>query len=359
VSADTYVNQRPDRPRAEEPPAAGALALPRLPARLAQVDLLKGLAILAVLLLHGLPLDVIQSAPALFTIGQAVPVFVVLMGLNATSSGWRRGELYTRRYLLSRVDRLVVPFLAVYVVAAVIALARGSISIPGVALGWVAGVMPLSGPGNYFIPFTFQFAALFPLYLWCYRRRPGLTTAAAFAVGLAFELAAARVAVFDSTPILYSACILHWLPFVALGVVLADLMLGGRPLPRAWLVLGAVSAAYLLIVHLDENAFPLANDDWRATGQTFASAFYPALLVVAGLRLLPRVAGAGPWRLLATLGVASYEIFLVQMVWFALLPDRGAIVVLDILACCLIGYALHMALRRVPALAGRRAQPAA
>ena len=59
---------------------------------MAQVDVLKGAAILAVLLLHGLPLDAIQSAPALFTIGQAVPVFVVLMGLNATTSLWPRIE---------------------------------------------------------------------------------------------------------------------------------------------------------------------------------------------------------------------------------------------------------------------------
>ena len=211
--------------------------------------------------------------------------------------------------------------------------------------------MPLSGPGNYFIPFVFQFAVVFPLYCWCYRRRPVLVTVAAFAVGLVFELAAARVSVFDSTPILYSASLLHWLPFFALGVVLADLMLGGRPLSRWWLAGVVASVAYLAIVHVDHDAFPLSNDDWKRTGQTFASAFYPALLVVCGLRWLPTIAVGPGWRVLATLGVSSYEIFLVQIGWFTLVPDRGVIVVVDIVVCCALGYALHRALRHVPSVA--------
>ena len=57
------------------------------------------------------------------------------------------------------------------------------------------------------------------------------------------------------------------------------------------------------------------------------------------------------WRVLATLGVSSYEIFLVQIGWFTLVPDRGVIVIVDIVVCCALGYALHRALAHVPSVA--------
>ena len=68
---------------------------------------------------------------------------------------------------------------------------------------------------------------------------------------------------FDSTPIVYSASLLHWLPFFALGVVLADVMLSGRPLSPWWLAGVVASVAYLGIVHVDNDAFPLSNEDWK------------------------------------------------------------------------------------------------
>src|SRR3954470_10816728 len=86
---------------------------------LAQIDLLKGLAVLSVIALHGVTAEELHDAWAPFTIGQAVPVFLVVMGMNAASSFRDRGgaplrELFSPAYFAGRFDRLVVPFAVVW-----------------------------------------------------------------------------------------------------------------------------------------------------------------------------------------------------------------------------------------------------
>jgi peptidoglycan/LPS O-acetylase OafA/YrhL len=337
----------------------GGLSLPQLPARLGQIDLLKGLAIIAVLFLHGLPVAALTDGATVFYIGQAVPVLVVLMGVNATASMWRNGHnglrhLYSRHYGLSRIDRLYVPFLFVLALSSLTALAKGTLTPGGIVSGLLGGTLPYSGPGNYFVTFAFEFAVALPAFYWAYRRAPTRTVVAGFAVAAAFELAAPHIGVFDTNPFVYSAALPRFIPFFALGAVLADYMLHGQVLPRWWWIAGLISTVYLLVVHMDANAFPLADNDWRRWGQTFASAFYPALLVVLGLHWLPRRPAHMTWRLVTQLGVASYEIFLLQILWFSLVaPPSFAKLIPSIVVCCLLGVAFHRMLDNVPRLSAR------
>ena len=335
------------------------LPLPRLPGHLAQIDILKGLAIVAVLFLHSLSVRWLNDGVTVLYIGQAVPVFVVLMGLNAAGSQWRRRDsslraLYTRRYLLDRLDRLYRPFLVVLIVDAALAAARGSLTLGGLAGGIGLGIMPYGGPGNYFITFAFEFAVVFPAYCWAYFRAPRRTTAAAFFLAAAFQALAPHIHQFDTAPYVYSAALPRLMPFFALGAVLAERMLRGRGLPAWWAAAAGVSVAYLLIVHFDVNAFALDDADWRHWGETFASAFYPALLVAAGLRWLPGASRAWVPRALAALGRASYEIFLLQIVFFGVTgPVPRGLVVPCVIACCLLGLVLHRAMNHVPRLTVR------
>lgn len=332
----------------------GEFSLPALPARLTQIDLLKGLAIIAVLVLHGLPVAALTKGATVFYIGQAVPVFVVLMGLNATTSMWRTGHgglrrLYSRHYVLTRIDRLYVPFLFVLMLSSLIALAKGTLTPGGIVSGLLGGTLPYSGPGNYFVTFTFEFAVIFPAFYWAYRRAPTLTVVAGFVVAAAFEVAAPHIGLFDTNPFVYSAALPRFIPFFALGAVLADYMLHGRALPRWWWIAALISTVYLLLVYRDAQTFPLADNDWRRWGQTFASAFYPALLVVVGLHWLPHQPAQMAWRLLVRLGAASYEIFLIQILWFSLTtPSSFAQLMPSIVVCCLLGVAFRRMLDSVP-----------
>lgn len=332
-------------------------ALPRLPARLAQIDLLKGIAIVGVLLLHSLPVSWLRDGLSVYYIGQAVPVFVILSGLNGTASLWRLGQagpaqVYSTRYLLSRLDRIYVPFLIIFVASVMLAVSAGRLTA-GAVSGPVVGLLPYSGPGNYYVAFAIQFALLFPLYYVAYRRSAWATTVAAFVIGMAFVAVAPHIAAFTRSPYtyVYAASILRFLPFLALGAILGDRMLHGRGVPAWWWAAGSIGVIYLAIVHFNVNAFPLDDRDWRPWGETFLSAFYPALIVAAGLRWLPSAVRGALWGGLASLGVASYEIFLVQILYFGVLGSTAvAMVVPSVVVCCALGYGLHHLLRRASRL---------
>ena len=76
----------------------------------------------------------------------------------------------------------------------------------------------------------------------------------------------------------------------------------------------------------------------------FAAVPWAAAMLLAALHLWPArsVPGTG-W--LERLGVASYEVFLVQVVWLGVLPDRGQVPFLvAAVASGLLGWALHRVL---------------
>lgn len=337
------------------------MRLPVLPARLAQIDLLKALAIIAVIGLHSLTADQVTELAARWWIGQAVPVFAVVMGLNATASLWQSAgggprAVYTRSYILSRFDRLYVPFLAVFVLATIAAAAQGTLTARQLG-GLLTGTLPIGGPGNYFIPFVFQFAIVFPLLAVSFRRWPAATVAACLLAAFVGELAAPHLAQLVAHPYAWDASLLRLLPFVAVGMLLAEWMLTRRPLPAWWWAAAAVSAGYLVVVTVDAQLLELSLGGWRALGQTSLAAFYAGTIVVLGLRYLPASVTRAPGRLLTLLGVASFEIFLLQILWFGVVDAREPRwFPISVVVCSTAGVALHLALQRVPRLT---AHPAA
>lgn len=55
-----------------------------------QIDLIKAVAIVSVIILHSVPSSITASTISFFTMEQAVPVFLLIMGLNGTMSFKRR-----------------------------------------------------------------------------------------------------------------------------------------------------------------------------------------------------------------------------------------------------------------------------
>lgn len=333
------------------------MRLPSLPARLAQIDILKGLAILAVLGLHTVTSRQLRDWGGAFWLGQAVPVFVVLMGLNATGSLLTRAReglrgVYTRGYLLSRLDRLYVPFLTVFLLSALIAAAQGSLTVRAILGGLVTGLLPYSGPGNYFITFAFEFALVFPALVVAFGRRPAATVVACFALALAGEVVVPHVTPIAQHPYVWDSSFLRLLPWVAVGMLLARLMLHGKPLPGWWLLAAAAAGVYLLAVTVDGDVLRLSLGGWGSLGQTSLAAFYSGFLVALGLRYLPVTSSGVVARGLSAVGRASYEIFLLQILWFSLVDATHlAMYPLSVAACAGSGLLLHRALQSVPRIA--------
>jgi peptidoglycan/LPS O-acetylase OafA/YrhL len=290
--------------------------------RSAAIDLIKGLAIVAVICLHSLSAHRLEAIGALFHIWQAVPVFVFLLGLNGAASLRRRGgrtlrELYFRDYLAPRFDRVYVPFLIAFAGTMLVAGAlRGArYGLYGLASDLLSGELPIGGPGNYFIALLFQGVLLLPLLCWGLRRAPGRTLLVCLVVAAGYEVLSRASGLIHTNTFLYEACIARYLVLLALGCML-DGVPARRVLRSPWLWCGALlSAAYLGLVYADPSAIPFGAS--YSVGQAFPAVCYPALIVLLGMATLRGTRGPLV-RVGAELGRASYHIFLIQIVWFGL-----------------------------------------
>ena len=295
---------------------SSSLLAPAGYSRSAAVDLIKALAILSVICLHSLSTATLDATAATFYIWQAVPVFVVLLGINGAASLRRRGgstlrELYLRDYLAPRFDRVYIPFLLAFAgTVLVVGLVRvAHYSFYGLIGDLLSGQLPIDGPGNYFITLLFQAVLLLPLLYWGMRRRPLPVLLLCLAITVGYEALALHVGLASTHPLFYEACVARYLLLMAVGCALADV--SAKHLLRAWwLWCGALlGAAYL--------ALDLADPGAVEVGAFSATALYPALLVVLGMRGLQWVSGPA-MHVGVEVGRASYHTFLVQIVWFGL-----------------------------------------
>lgn len=309
-------------------PAAEAPAAPTprpAPSRSVNLDVLKALAIVGVIAQHAIPRDALASVGGAVWVRQAVTVFVVIMGLNATRSMMKRGDaplrdLIAADYWIGRFWRLGVPVLAFAAVATVIGALRGGLDVGPTTL---AGQLPYTGPGNYFITIVLAFAIVFPFLFVVFRAYPVATVAGCFAIAIGFEFAAAQVAsVRDAqAPFLYIAALPRYLGAVAVGMWLAA---DPHPLHRRnlWIWMGApLGIAYL--AWLDA-----AQPDFTTIGPAFLATAVPAacwagLIVALGLLIPVGPRASRALAPVALVGQASFHIFLVQMLVFRLLPGSG------------------------------------
>lgn len=292
-----------------------------------QIDILKGLAIVAVLLLHSLSREQLENSLAVFHIWQAVPVFLVLMGLNLGLSNSPKNhclrQLYTAAYVRKKAARILLPLLLMYVLALVAGYVWQRVYLREVyTLGWenLIGVLPVSGKGNYFITLLLQSLLLLPLIGYTFKRWPVRTSLLLLALEIGFQLLANQLTYFDQDRYLYDASFLRYLSAVVLGLWLARLV-GIAP---AWqniivAVAGLTSAVYLYLLGYQGVALPPFRPEWQL--QVFLTFPYAALLVLLGMLLFPHNSRRLWARGLALVGQASYHIFLAQVLYFGLVRD--------------------------------------
>jgi peptidoglycan/LPS O-acetylase OafA/YrhL len=315
-----------------------------------RIDLLKGLAIIAVLIQHGLPDSVRYDSLATLHYWQAVPVFIFLMGFNGAGSFRRSGltemgALYGGGYWRKRARRLGVPIALAWVASLMLGACAGRLSGGPLML---AGVFPMSGPGNYFITLTVEFTVLAPALYVVVRRAPWATLAAVFAVELAYELVAGALDPGGSGfNYLYNSGIPRYATICTLGMIVA--LMPALPRPSAWpLAAGAaVGASYLVYFGLQRGEVG-AFVSYSGPSNAISSG-YPVWLALLGLAALP----ATRLAFVARLGRASFHVFLAQMLWFALATGQGlGHVALAIPISVLGGFGLEWLDRQVTQRAG-------
>jgi peptidoglycan/LPS O-acetylase OafA/YrhL len=311
------------------------------------IDVLKGVAIAGVILQHALTPYARHEIYASLHAGLAVPVFVLLTGLNLSRS-WSRDSgqnlraSYSSRYLERRLGRLVPPFIVAWLAALMLG---GLLDRLAISPQMLVGSFPMPGPGDYYIPVLFQVVLLTPLIAWTMSRRPALMLVVCFAIDAAFELAATRVQPlwsFLSTGghFRYDVIGLRYLGVLALGIWLGLRARRARELWWIW-PFAVLSIAYLLLeqTHWTEQWLGLPPGFERRTN--LLAVGLAAAWVLLGLATLDRL-----WARLAApvaeLGRASYHVYLVQIVWFGVFPEESwPRFALALVACSLIGLAFY------------------
>lgn len=319
-----------------------------MPQHYQQIDVAKGLAIISVILLHSLELSFRQSAYAAFHIGQAVPLFMILMGLNQGLINMRRpipfSDLYSRLYFARRIDRLLVPLLIAYVasfLAGIIWLWLKGQNKIDFDLYSLIGRLPVSGPGNYFVTLVLQSILLLPLIGYCFQRRPVLAVVSLVIGEILFLLLGNTIRFFDENNYLYSAALPRYFSAIGLGLILSRLVT--KPLKASTVLpvvlLAIISVAYLFRVVYQNQHVPLIRADWGA--QNLLAFGYAGFVVLLLFKFLPGYSEKKVLLFLAALGKASYHIFLVQVVYFGLVNVPQSQVLINLFCCLLPGYLFY------------------
>jgi peptidoglycan/LPS O-acetylase OafA/YrhL len=323
----------------------------------AAIDLLKGLAIMSVLWQHTVTPAFTDDVWGNVWIRTAVPIFIVLMGLNLMRSAVRRGGVDLSRPALRdfygrRVRRIAVPLLLVLAAAYVIAAGRGELHPES---GWLLLGFPVNAPGNYFLPALIGLVLLFPLIGWAFARRPLVALVACLVISVGFEVFALSVLGKEHDLVRglwYQGNPLRWLGAFGLGVWLAG---GARLADRRTLVVALLaipSLGYLVAEQLSQSAFDYFPPNFNRVTNVLAAP-WAALIVAVALHALPATVRSLPGRALAHLGAASYHVFLVQMLVIGVVVGGAAGVVLSIVLGVAYFHLLPPAWGGLGTLAGR------
>jgi peptidoglycan/LPS O-acetylase OafA/YrhL len=332
--------------------------------RIVAIDMAKGIAIVWVILIHA---EVLQQRWAMdYLVNHAVPIFLVLFGVNA-EQWWRRHGasdlgLWYRRYL----RRILLP---VWGMLPVWWLVGHWLQPERVRVSWrivaanLAGYLPNVGTA-WFVTLILQLVLVFPLLHWAAQRIGGGAVLAGGLVCLVATVAWQTWLWWRLGPFNLLAFAPRMLGHVTFGLVLASRL--DRLTLRAGLV---ATLLWALLAAVQETAA-------LAPLRGYAERLMDLPLTVALLVLMDQLAGIR-WiaRPLAWLGVNSYGLYIGQMLVHNLvlaafdfvgpwhLVDHwtyAALLLIGALAMLGLGYALLGAARRaVATLAGRSQQPGA
>jgi len=282
---------------------------PRMP-RDPVIDMAKGCAILGVLLIHA---DALHGSFVFWhLVNQAVPVFVVLYGVNATF-WWRRHTPGAdwRIWYARWVDRVMVPVWAMLPLWwAMVWYFRPW----GIVLSWwlpfvqMLGYLHYVGTG-WFVTLALQLALLQP-GLEALARRVGHAAVLAIGLLLTAGITAVAALVIGQGELMYYAMFSpRVLGLVAFGMVLA-------PYVRAldWRAgAGAVAVLALAAFAREASAAQLSDvADIVAGEATWVGALAVTVLLLVGLRPFAHVAVIAP--ALEWLGQSSYGIYIGQLI---------------------------------------------
>lgn len=279
------------------------------------IDVLKGIFIIFVIVLH-FPFDTLERQKYLFPlcVGLTVPFFMMISGYVSALSFKKRGidsmeDAYRPINIVEKLVRYTVPYTIAFVVEWIVFRVFGlyivgirTYGILAVAMDYLSGG---KGQGSYYFPIMVQFIFIFPLIHFIIRKYDLAGLGYCFLANAVFEILKKAYGMNDGE---YRLLVFRYLFILAAGCYIA---IGDIKKNRKMVVLCTICIMVgLAFVYLFSytSYVPKIITYWSS------SSFLVCLYVVPLLGWLIRKVHWG-LRPLEIIGKASFNIFLVQMIY--------------------------------------------
>lgn len=314
--------------------------------RMNLIDIIKGIMIAFIIITHfqfAYP-DDYRKFGFFYYIDMAVPVFMIITGY-LTSLSFERNRIrnirtaWSIKSIAPKILRFLIPFAITFAIELPFLVFKNNYSLWQALLAFFCGGV---GPGSYYTPVMIQFVFFAPVIYWIIKKYDLWGTVYCFVFTAVYEAVAYCVGLPDGV---YKILAFRYVSLFAFGCFIA---IGKRELKNVTLVIifviGIVWQTALNYIPLQPI---LMNQAWARVN------YLSSLFVFPILYLLIKKAGNSDVTIhpLQDLGKASYNIFLVQMVFYAIGPSsivykfvKSSVLqlILCILICTVAGYCFYM-----------------
>lgn len=315
------------------------------------VDTLKGVFAIFVIMLH-CPYEtgVFNRFLFPFWVCMAVPGFMFISGyLSALSFDKKEmvglKQAYAFRDICARLVRFILPYSVAFLLEWCVFRIAGLYQVNMITYGLRALFFEFlqggKGPGNYYIPIMVQFVFLFPLIYLVIKKNKVKGLIGCFAANGLFEIIKTFAGMSDGV---YRLLIFRYLFLIAAGVYLAVGEVKREKKESVWDTLSILVGLIFIVIFSYTGYQPKIFTMWAPTS------LMTALYVVPIMSMLLRNCRKG-LKPLETIGKASYEVFLVQMIYFCLgnkitetFENQYARLFISIIICTMLGIAFFYAI---------------
>ena len=314
------------------------------------IDLIKGLLIIFVITLHFPFRDLSDKALFFpFLLNFSVPGFMFISGYVRTLSFKRKGYLsledaYAIKDILKSILRLAVPFTLFFVFAQIFLRIIGFYTVGVVEYGLLAlgfdYLRGFIGQGAYYFPIMIQFVFVFPV-IWRIVKKMGFAGVwFAFGINIFYEILKQAYGMSDYE---YRFLVFRYLFIISCGCYAAIYEPKIIPANGLLMILTLLLGAAFIYLFVYSGYGPSAKiiTYWQGTSAV-------TCLYAAPLMFWAATKGKLTFRPLEVVGQASFNIFLVQILYylyyhFAMVQSTGSVMeyLASVIVCVCLGIAFY------------------
>jgi len=274
-----------------------------------EIDFIKSIAILSVIVLHSLSTNIKLRIFAPFHIWHAVPIFMVVAGINSSllllDKDYEAFKEYSLEKIKKKFIRIVIPFIIILACELLLIYFFKGPMEESIFYFIISGGY---GAGSYFVPIFIQHILIFPLVLIFLRKTPISyfnKIVFLFLVSILLEKICMIAGISEEV---YRLLYVRYFFASVLGAVLVIC----KPKFFHLILFSCISFLYIFYTSYYEYELPIIYPAWIFQ---HAPAYFWTLMIILLLWFLyPKLSLLS--NSLMKIGKYSYHIFLVQMVYF-------------------------------------------